>query len=54
TAYFSTQHVIIAVQGPVEEIDLKSKDYITHVNGHPMTDRIRNEVVKSILSESEN
>ena len=53
TDYYTTQHVVIAVQGPAEEAGLKVNDVITHVNEHPVAGLFHSEVVKLILSGSE-
>ncbi|CAF1034842.1 unnamed protein product [Rotaria sp. Silwood1] len=53
TDYYTTQHVVVAVQGPAEEAGLKPNDVITHVNEHPVSGLCHSEVVKLILSGSE-
>jgi len=53
TDYYTTQHVVVAVQGPAEEAGLRPNDVITHVNDHPVVGLIHSEVVKLILSGSQ-
>ncbi|CAF3808647.1 unnamed protein product [Rotaria sordida] len=53
TDYYTTQHVVIAVQGPAEEAGLKPNDVITHVNEHPVSGLCHSDVIKLILSESD-
>jgi microtubule-associated serine/threonine kinase len=53
TDYYTTQHVVVAVQGPAEAAGLKPNDVITHVNDHPVVGLIHSEVVKLILSGSQ-
>ncbi|CAM4746782.1 unnamed protein product [Rotaria magnacalcarata] len=53
TDYYTTQHVVVAVQGPAEEAGLKPNDVITHVNEQPVAGLFHSEVVKLILSGSE-
>ncbi|CAF1202436.1 unnamed protein product [Adineta steineri] len=53
TDYYTTQHVVIAVQGPAEEAGLKPNDVITHVNERPVAGLLHSEVVKLILSGSQ-
>lgn len=50
TDYYTTQHVVIAVEGPAEVAGLRPNDVITHVNDHPVVGLIHSEVVKLILS----
>jgi microtubule-associated serine/threonine kinase len=53
TDYYTTQHVVVAVQGPAEEAGLRPNDVITHVNDHPVAGLMHSEVVKLILSGSQ-
>jgi microtubule-associated serine/threonine kinase len=53
TDYYTTQHVVVAVQGPAEEAGLRPNDVITHVNDHSVVGLIHSEVVKLILSGSQ-
>ncbi|CAF1463046.1 unnamed protein product, partial [Rotaria sordida] len=53
TDYYTTQHVVVAVQGPAAEAGLKPNDVITHVNEHPVSGLYHSDVVKLILSETE-
>jgi microtubule-associated serine/threonine kinase len=50
TDYYTTQHVVVAVQGPAAEAGLKVNDVITHVNDHSVVGLFHSEVVKLILS----
>ena len=50
TDYYTTQHVIVAVEGPAEEAGLRPNDVITHVNDRPVAGLLHSEVVKLILS----
>jgi hypothetical protein len=52
TDYYTTQHVVVAVEGPAEEAGLRPNDVITHVNERPVAGLIHSEVVKLILSGS--
>jgi microtubule-associated serine/threonine kinase len=52
TDYYTTQHVVIAVEGPAEEAGLRPNDVITHVNERPVAGLLHPEVVKLILSGS--
>ncbi|CAF1391366.1 unnamed protein product [Rotaria sordida] len=52
TDYYTTQHVVVAVEGPAEEAGLRPNDVITHVNERPVAGLIHPEVVKLILSGS--
>ena len=53
TDYYTTQHVVVAVEGPAEAAGLQPNDVITHVNDHPVVGLIHSEVVKLILSGSQ-
>jgi len=53
TDYYTTQHVVVAVQGPAEEAGLRPNDVITHVNERPVAGLLHSEVVKLILGGSE-
>ena len=53
TDYYTTQHVVVAVQGPAAEAGLKANDVITHVNDYPVAGLIHSEVVKLILNGSD-
>ena len=53
TDYYTTQHVVVAVEGPAEAAGLRPNDVITHVNDHPVVGLIHSEVVKLILSGSQ-
>jgi microtubule-associated serine/threonine kinase len=53
TDYYTTQHVVVAVEGPAEEAGLKPNDVITHVNERPVAGLLHPEVVKLILSGSQ-
>jgi hypothetical protein len=53
TDYYTTQHVVVSVQGPAEEAGLRANDVITHVNERPVVGLFHSEVVKLILSGSE-
>ncbi|CAF4739531.1 unnamed protein product, partial [Rotaria socialis] len=53
TDYYTTQHVVVAVQGPAKEAGLNPNDVITHVNEQPVAGLFHSEVVKLILSGSE-
>ena len=50
--YYTTQHVVVAVEGPAEEAGLRPNDLITHVNERPVAGLLHSEVVKLILSGS--
>jgi microtubule-associated serine/threonine kinase len=52
TDYYTTQHVVVAVEGPAEEAGLRPNDVITHVNERPVAGLLHPEVVKLILSGS--
>src|SRR5690349_4284540 len=52
TDYYTTQHVVVAVEGPAEEAGLRPNDVITHVNERPVAGLLHSEVVKLILSGS--
>ena len=52
TDYYTTQHVIVAVEGPAQEAGLRPEDVITHVNERPVSGLPHPEVVKLILSGS--
>ena len=52
TDYYTTQHVIVAVEGPAQEAGLRPDDVITHVNERPVSGLPHPEVVKLILSGS--
>ncbi|CAF1411772.1 unnamed protein product [Adineta steineri] len=52
TDYYTTQHVVVAVEGPAQEAGLKPNDVITHVNERPVAGLLHPEVVKLILSGS--
>jgi microtubule-associated serine/threonine kinase len=52
TDYYTTQHVVVAVEGPAEEAGLRPHDVITHVNERPVAGLLHPEVVKLILSGS--
>ncbi|CAM4801967.1 unnamed protein product [Rotaria magnacalcarata] len=50
--YYTTQHVVVAVEGPAAEAGLRVNDVITHVNERPVAGLLHPEVVKLILSGS--
>ena len=52
TDYYTTQHVVVAVEGPAEEAGLRPNDVITHVNERPVAGLLHPEVVKLILGGS--
>jgi microtubule-associated serine/threonine kinase len=52
TDYYTTQHVVVAVEGPAEEAGLRPNDVITHVNERSVVGLLHPEVVKLILSGS--
>ena len=52
TDYYTTQHVVVAVEGPALEAGLRPNDVITHVNERPVAGLLHPEVVKLILSGS--
>lgn len=52
TDYYTTQHVVVAVEGPAEQAGLRVNDVITHVNERPVVGLLHPEVVKLILSGS--
>jgi len=52
TDYYTTQHVVVAVEGPAQEAGLRPNDVITHVNERPVAGLFHSEVVKLILSGS--
>jgi microtubule-associated serine/threonine kinase len=52
TDYYTTQHVVVAVEGPAQEAGLRPNDVITHVNDRPVAGLLHPEVVKLILSGS--
>ena len=53
TDYYTTQHVVVAVEGPAEQAGLRINDVITHVNERPVVGLLHPEVVKLILSGSQ-
>ncbi|CAF1269223.1 unnamed protein product, partial [Didymodactylos carnosus] len=52
TDYYTTQHVVVAVEGPAEEAGLRPNDVITHVNERPVAGLLHPDVVKLILNGS--
>ena len=53
TDYYTTQHVVTAVQGSAEKAGLRPNDVITHVNEYPVAGLFHSEVVKLILAGSQ-
>ncbi|CAF0759814.1 unnamed protein product [Didymodactylos carnosus] len=52
TDYYTTQHVVVAVEGPAQEAGLRPDDVITHVNERPVAGLLHPDVVKLILNGS--
>ena len=52
TDYYTTQHVVVAAEGPAEKAGLRANDMITHVNEQPVAGLFHSDVVKLILNGS--